>query len=85
MLQSFHPSSAADRDSALVLIRRLVIEFGLGQWRRYALAFLLMGVAAACTAIPAVSPSRISPTISTSGSCRRMLRSAEPNVIPAFA
>jgi subfamily B ATP-binding cassette protein MsbA len=53
MLQSFHPSSAADRDSALVLIRRLVIEFGLGQWRRYALAFLLMGVAAACTAIPA--------------------------------
>jgi ATP-binding cassette subfamily B protein len=30
----------------------LVVEFGLGQWRRYALAFLLMGVAAVCTAIP---------------------------------
>jgi ATP-binding cassette subfamily B protein len=31
----------------------LVVEFGIGQWRRYALAFLLMGVVAACTAIPA--------------------------------
>ena len=53
MLQSLFPSSVADRDSALVLIRRLVVEYGLGQWRRYALAFLLMGIAAACTAIPA--------------------------------
>ncbi|HEY6256730.1 MAG TPA: ABC transporter ATP-binding protein [Xanthobacteraceae bacterium] len=53
MLQSLFPSSAADRDGAFVLIRRLVVEFGIGQWRRYALAFLLMGVAAACTAVPA--------------------------------
>jgi ATP-binding cassette subfamily B protein len=52
MLQSFIPSSATGPDSALVVIRRLVVEFGLGQWRRYALAFSLMGVAAACTAIP---------------------------------
>src|ERR1700688_5067681 len=52
MLQSLLPSPATDPDSALVVIRRLVVEFGLGQWRRYALAFLLMGVAAACTAIP---------------------------------
>jgi subfamily B ATP-binding cassette protein MsbA len=52
MLQSILPSSATDPGSALVVIRRLVVEFGLGQWRRYALAFLLMGVAAACTAIP---------------------------------
>jgi subfamily B ATP-binding cassette protein MsbA len=52
MLQSFFPSSATNPDGALVVIRRLVVEFGLGQWRRYALAFLLMGVAAACTAIP---------------------------------
>jgi ATP-binding cassette subfamily B protein len=42
-----------DPHSALVVIRRLVVEFGIGQWRRYALAFLLMGVVAACTAIPA--------------------------------
>jgi ATP-binding cassette subfamily B protein len=52
MLQSLFPSSATHPDSALVVIRRLVVEFGLSQWRRYALAFLLMGVAAACTAIP---------------------------------
>src|ERR1700731_385315 len=52
MLQSVSPSSATDPDNALVVIRRLVIEFGLAQWHRYALAFLLMGIAAACTAIP---------------------------------
>jgi subfamily B ATP-binding cassette protein MsbA len=52
MLQSFLPSSSIASDSALVVIRRLVVEFGLVQWRRYALAFGLMGVAAACTAIP---------------------------------
>ena len=53
MLQSIIPSPGGDPDRALALIRRLVLEYGLGQWRRYALAFLLMGVAAACTAIPA--------------------------------
>jgi ATP-binding cassette, subfamily B, bacterial MsbA len=53
MLQSVFPSSATDPGSAFVVIRRLVVEFGLGQWRRYALAFLLMGVAALCTAMPA--------------------------------
>jgi ABC-type multidrug transport system fused ATPase/permease subunit len=53
MLQSLLPSSTADRDGGLVLLRRLVVEFGLGQWRPYALAFLLMGIAAACTATPA--------------------------------
>src|SRR6202163_175627 len=46
MLQSFLPSSATNPESAFVVIRRLVVEFGLGQWRRYALAFLLMGVVA---------------------------------------
>jgi subfamily B ATP-binding cassette protein MsbA len=52
MLQSLFPSSTTDPDRALVVIRRLLVEFGLAQWRRYVLAFLLMGVAAACTAIP---------------------------------
>jgi ATP-binding cassette subfamily B protein len=52
MLKSLFPPSTIDPDSALVAIRRLVVEFGLAQWRRYALAFALMGVAAACTAIP---------------------------------
>jgi subfamily B ATP-binding cassette protein MsbA len=52
MLQSFIPSSATGPDGALVVIRRLVVEFGLGQWRRYAMAFVLMGVGALCAAIP---------------------------------
>jgi ATP-binding cassette subfamily B protein len=52
MLQSFNPASVTDPGSTLGVIRRLVVEFGLGQWRRYAMAFALMGVAAACTAIP---------------------------------
>jgi ATP-binding cassette, subfamily B, bacterial MsbA len=52
MLQTVFPFPASSRDDTFALIRRLVVEFGLGQWRRYALAFLLMGVAAACTAIP---------------------------------
>jgi ATP-binding cassette, subfamily B, bacterial MsbA len=53
MLQSVFPPSISDPHSALVVIRRLVVEFALGQWHRYALAFLLMGVVAVCTAIPA--------------------------------
>ena len=52
MLQSVLPSSASDPDKAIAVIRRLVVEFGLAQWRRYAMAFLLMGIAALCTAIP---------------------------------
>jgi subfamily B ATP-binding cassette protein MsbA len=52
MLQSTRSSSATDPNGTLAVVRRLLLEFGLAQWRRYALAFLLMGIAAACTAIP---------------------------------
>jgi ATP-binding cassette, subfamily B, bacterial MsbA len=52
MLQSVLPSSASDPDKAIAVVRRLVVEFGLAQWRRYAMALVLMGVAALCTAIP---------------------------------
>jgi ATP-binding cassette, subfamily B, bacterial MsbA len=52
MLQSTLSSSAPEPGDTLAVIRRLVVEFGFAQWRRYALAFSLMGVAAACTAIP---------------------------------
>ena len=41
-------------------------------------------VLAAWQAIVAVSASRISPIITTSGSCRRMLRSEPAKVCPAF-
>src|ERR1700739_1761090 len=52
MLQSIFRSPGRSADGALVLVRRLVVEFGIGQWRRYALGFALMGVPAAWTAVP---------------------------------
>ncbi|MBX6329356.1 MAG: ABC transporter ATP-binding protein [Pseudolabrys sp.] len=39
--------------SALALIKRLLLEQALARWRRYAVAFVLMGIAAGCTALPA--------------------------------
>ncbi|HEU5444084.1 MAG TPA: ABC transporter ATP-binding protein [Pseudolabrys sp.] len=42
-----------DRYGALPLIRRLLTEQGLVHWRKYAIAFTLMAVAAGCTAFSA--------------------------------
>ncbi|HEY7299847.1 MAG TPA: ABC transporter ATP-binding protein [Xanthobacteraceae bacterium] len=39
-----------DPQSALFLTRRLLTEYGLVRWRRYAFAFALMGIGAVCTA-----------------------------------
>ena len=52
MLQSVFPPSATGPGRDLAVIRRLVREFARAQWRRYLMAFLLMGIAALCTAIP---------------------------------
>ena len=41
----------ADRQEANALIRRLLFEQGLPHWRRYLVAFALMGVAAGSTAL----------------------------------
>jgi ATP-binding cassette subfamily B protein len=43
----------ADPNGTAALIRRLLVEQAAGQWRRYALAFGLMGIAAASTALGA--------------------------------
>jgi subfamily B ATP-binding cassette protein MsbA len=43
----------ADPYGAPALIRRLVTEYGVTNWKRYAVAFVLMGVAAACMALSA--------------------------------
>jgi ATP-binding cassette subfamily B protein len=40
-----------DRESAPALIHRLLTEQAFGQWKRYAVAFALMGVAAGATAL----------------------------------
>jgi ATP-binding cassette, subfamily B, bacterial MsbA len=47
------PISRPDPHGAFLLVRRLLTEYGLVQWRRYLLAFVLMGIAAGCTAITA--------------------------------
>ena len=47
------PSSADARYSARDMIRRLLTEQGLGHWRQYVIAFMLMGIAAGCTALSA--------------------------------
>ena len=39
-----------DPYGAAILVRRLVMEQGVAYWRRYLLAFALMGIAAAATA-----------------------------------
>jgi subfamily B ATP-binding cassette protein MsbA len=43
----------ADPDGAFALMRRLLLEHAAGRWKRYGLAFMLMAVTAACTAVPA--------------------------------
>jgi ATP-binding cassette subfamily B protein len=44
---------AEERYRALALIRRLLTEQGLVHWRKYVIAFVLMAVAAGCTAFSA--------------------------------
>ena len=56
MHQSRLRSLFSDPESMLALIRRLLLEHAAGRWKRYGLAFALMAVTAACTAITAVSP-----------------------------
>jgi ATP-binding cassette subfamily B protein len=46
-------SILSDRDGASELIRRLVTEYGLAHWKKYAIAFVLMAIAAAATALTA--------------------------------
>jgi len=53
MLPSRLRSLLADPEGALALIRRLLMEHAAVRWKRYAQAFVLMAVTAACTAIPA--------------------------------
>jgi len=47
------PPIAEERYGALPLVRRLLTEQGLVHWRKYAIAFTLMAVAAGCTAFSA--------------------------------
>jgi ATP-binding cassette subfamily B protein len=53
MLGSYFQRLSANPDGTAALVRRLLVEQAAGQWRRYALAFGLMGIAAAATALGA--------------------------------
>ncbi len=53
MLKSYFQRLFADPDGTAALVRRLLVQQAAGQWRHYALAFALMGVAAASTALGA--------------------------------
>ena len=46
-------SQRLDQHTAYALIRRLLTEYGLGQWKRYAFALTLAGLTAASTALVA--------------------------------
>jgi len=47
------PASDDARYGTVAMIRRLLLEQGLVHWRKYAVAFVLMAIAAGCTALPA--------------------------------
>jgi ATP-binding cassette, subfamily B, bacterial MsbA len=53
MLKRYLQSLFADPHGTPALVRRLLVEQAAGQWRRYAFAFGLMGIAAAATALGA--------------------------------
>jgi subfamily B ATP-binding cassette protein MsbA len=53
MSDPFHSAADDQRYRVATLIRRLFFEQGLLHWRRYAIAFTLMAIAAACTALSA--------------------------------
>ena len=47
------PASGDEKYGAFVMVKRLLTEQGMRHWRKYLIAFTLMGVAAACTAASA--------------------------------
>ena len=53
MVEAVSKSLLADPYGAFALIWRLLTEHGSHHWKRYTLAFLMMGVGAACTALSA--------------------------------
>jgi ATP-binding cassette, subfamily B, bacterial MsbA len=53
MLKTMLKPAPRGADSMPGLIRRLMVDYGARRWRRYALGFVLMAVAAGCTALAA--------------------------------
>ena len=53
MKDPMHSAPDDPRYGAVALVRRLFLEQGLSHWKKYAIAFTLMGIAAGCTALSA--------------------------------
>src|SRR4029453_12694415 len=53
MLETRSQPPLADQQGAFALIRRLIVEHGQRQWKRYAIALLLMAIGAGGTALSA--------------------------------
>jgi subfamily B ATP-binding cassette protein MsbA len=53
MIDQTSPSPDETQYRPLALVRRLILEQGLVHWRRYAIAFTMMGIAAGATALSA--------------------------------
>jgi subfamily B ATP-binding cassette protein MsbA len=53
MLRPLDQSFLSDSHGVLPIVRRLFADYGRRYWRRYALAFVFMAVAAGCTALSA--------------------------------
>jgi subfamily B ATP-binding cassette protein MsbA len=53
MLETRSQPPLADQQGAFALIRRLIVEHGQRQWKRYAIALLLMAISAGGTALSA--------------------------------
>ena len=53
MKDPLHSASDDPRYSAVALVRRLFLEQGLAHWKKYVIAFILMAIAAGCTAFSA--------------------------------
>ena len=53
MNDPLHSASDDPRYGAMALTRRLFLEQGLQHWKKYVIAFLLMAIAAGCTALSA--------------------------------
>src|ERR1051325_413798 len=50
-MTKFLPSSADKYYGIAAMVRRLVMEEGVRHWKKYAVAFVLMGVTAGCTSL----------------------------------
>jgi subfamily B ATP-binding cassette protein MsbA len=68
MLRPLDQSFLSDSHGVLPIVRRLFADYGRRYWKRYALAFVFMAVAAGCTALSAYLIGKVVDTAKPGGS-----------------